>query len=62
MNAPTTILRLTCVAVLLTGWCYAPGMKAQQSGAAPGPSRNFWMPSRKETQPESASFSNKTPS
>lgn len=34
MNARTTILRLALVAVFLPGFCYAPGMKAQQPVAA----------------------------
>jgi uncharacterized protein len=34
MNAPTTILRLMFVVLLLTGSCYSPRMNAQQPGAA----------------------------
>ena len=34
MNAPTTILRLTLVALVLAGSCYAPRTNAQQPGAA----------------------------
>lgn len=34
MNARTTILRLALIAVFLPGFCYAPGVKAQQPGAA----------------------------
>jgi ankyrin repeat protein len=41
MNAPKIIIRLTCVAVLLTGWCYGPETRAQQSGAAPGSEQEF---------------------
>src|SRR2546422_2054254 len=41
MNAPKIITRLTCVAVLLTGWCYGPRIRAQQSGAAPGSEQEF---------------------
>src|SRR5437762_10040825 len=41
MNAPKIIMRLTCVAVLLTGWCYGPEIRAQQSGAAPGSEQEF---------------------
>src|SRR2546430_5544489 len=41
MNAPKIIMRLTCVAVLLSGWCYGPEIRAQQSGAAPGSEQEF---------------------
>src|SRR6266576_7231522 len=41
MNAPKIIMRLTCVAVLLTGWCCGPEIRAQQSGAAPGSEQEF---------------------
>lgn len=40
MNAPTTILRLTLVALFLAGSCYASRMNAQQPGAA-NPEQEF---------------------
>ena len=40
MNAPKTIMRLTCVAVLLTGCCYGPVGYAQQ-GPAPSTEQEF---------------------
>ncbi len=41
MNVPKTIMRLTCVAFLLTGPCYGPRTHAQQSGAALGSEQEF---------------------
>lgn len=41
MNVPKTIMRLTCVAFLLTGSCYGPTTHAQQSGAATGSEQEF---------------------
>ena len=40
MNAPKTIMRLTCVAVLLTGCCYGPVGYVQQ-GPAPSTEQEF---------------------
>jgi ankyrin repeat protein len=41
MNLPKTIMRLTCVALLLTGSCYSPRMYAQQTSAAPSSEEEF---------------------
>jgi len=41
MNLPKTIMRLTCVALLLNGSCYGPRAHGQQSGAAPGSEQEF---------------------
>ena len=41
MNAPKTIMLLTLIALLVSGWCFGPGTHAQQAATASSSEREF---------------------